>query len=92
LIGLGLFKFVYFEISGTKSVGGPCTATVAFTVDRSGRVLSARLAGSSGDSILDQEAVALARRVSPVPPPPANVGNGGSILLSVPVRFGASPN
>lgn len=68
--------------------GGRGTSTVAFTIDRSGHVLSARLAGSSGDAILDQEAVALARRVSPVPPPPANVGNGGSILLAVPVRFG----
>jgi protein TonB len=64
------------------------TATVAFTIDRSGRVLSARLAGSSGDAALDAEALALARRVSPVPPPPPDVG-GGSILLAVPVRFGA---
>lgn len=68
--------------------GGRGTATVAFTIDRSGRVLSARLASSSGDAALDQEAVALARRVSPIPAPPANIGNGGSILLAVPVRFG----
>jgi len=68
--------------------GGRGTATVAFTIDRSGRVLSARLARSSGDVALDQEAVALARRVSPVPPPPPDIGRGGSILLAVPVRFG----
>lgn len=68
--------------------GGQGTATVAFTIDRSGRVLSARLAASSGDAALDAEAVALARRVSPVPPPPPNLGNGGNILLAVPVRFG----
>lgn len=68
--------------------GGRGTATVAFTIDRSGRVLSARLARSSGDTALDQEAVALARRVSPVPAPPADIGQGGSILLTVPVRFG----
>ena len=70
------------------SGGGRGTATVAFTVDRSGRVLSARLARSSGDSALDQEAVALTHRVSPIPAPPANIGGGGSILLAVPVRFG----
>lgn len=70
------------------SGGGQGTATVAFTIDRSGRVLSARLARSSGDSALDAEAVALARRVSPLPPPPAELGHGGSILLAVPVRFG----
>lgn len=67
--------------------GGHGTATVAFTIDRSGHVLSARLARSSGDAALDQEAVALAHRVSPVPPPPPDVA-GGSILLAVPVRFG----
>ena len=67
--------------------GGHGTATVAFTIDRSGNVLSARLARSSGDASLDQEAVGLARRISPVPAPPADVG-GGSILLAVPVRFG----
>lgn len=66
--------------------GGQGTATVAFTIDRSGRVLSARIARSSGDAALDAEAVALARRVSPVPPPPADIGSGGNIMLVVPVR------
>ena len=67
--------------------GGRGTATVAFTIDRSGRVIGARLSGSSGNAALDQEAVALARRASPVPAPPANVG-GGNVLLAVPIRFG----
>jgi periplasmic protein TonB len=59
---------------------------VAFTIDRSGRVLSARLIRSSGSAVLDQEAVSLARRASPVPPPPPNIG-GGTIVVTVPVRF-----
>ncbi len=66
--------------------GGAGTSSIAFTIDRSGRVLSARLIRSSGSAMLDQEAVALARRASPVPAPPPNIG-GGSIVLSVPVRF-----
>lgn len=66
--------------------GGGGTSSVAFTIDRTGRVLSARLLRSSGSAMLDQEAVALARRASPVPAPPANMG-GGSVVLSVPVRF-----
>lgn len=66
--------------------GGGGTSSVAFTIDRSGRVLSARLIRSSGSRILDQEAVALARRASPLPAPPANI-SGSSITLSVPVRF-----
>lgn len=66
---------------------GTGIVTVAFTIDRSGRVLSARLVRGSGDAALDNEAVALARRASPVPAPPPNVGGGGSIVLAVPIRF-----
>ncbi len=65
--------------------GNRGTATVAFSIDRSGRVLSARLARSSGNANLDKEAIALVRRASPVPPPPANVP-GNSVLLSAAVR------
>jgi protein TonB len=60
---------------------------VAVTIDRAGRVLSARLARSSGNATLDQEAVALAHRASPVPPPPPDVGRGGNVALVVPVKF-----
>lgn len=62
-------------------------AQVAFTIDRAGRVLSSRLVRGSGDSALDNEAVAMMRRASPVPAPPQGVGGGGSITLAVPVRF-----
>ena len=65
----------------------PGTVQVAFSIDRSGRVLSSRVVGSSGDSALDAEAAAMIRRASPVPAPPAGVGGGGAISLSVPVRF-----
>nr|WP_249729770.1 energy transducer TonB [Chelatococcus sp. YT9] len=59
---------------------------VAFTIDRSGRVLSARVARSSGAALLDQEAVAIVRRASPVPAPPADIG-GATIPLAIPIRF-----
>ncbi|TDR85116.1 TonB family protein, partial [Enterovirga rhinocerotis] len=49
-------------------------------------VLSARLIGSSGDPRLDAEAASLPRRASPVPPPPAGIG-GGTVALTVPIRF-----
>jgi periplasmic protein TonB len=67
--------------------GGRGMPEVAVTIDRAGRVLSARLARSSGNATLDQEAVALAHRASPVPPPPPDVGKGGNVALTVPVRF-----
>lgn len=64
----------------------PGTVQVAFSIDRGGRVLSARLVRGSGDSALDEEAVAMIRRASPVPAPPDGLG-GSAIALSVPVRF-----
>jgi protein TonB len=64
----------------------PGTVQVAFSIDRGGRVISARLAGSSGDAALDDEAVAMIRRASPVPAPPDGVG-GPVVALAVPVRF-----
>jgi protein TonB len=64
--------------------GAGGTSHVAFTIDRTGRVLSARLVRSSGNAALDGEAVALARRASPVPAPPASMIKG-SITLTAPV-------
>lgn len=65
---------------------GSGKARVAFTIDRAGRVLAARLVGSSGNDRFDEEAVAMVRRASPVPPPPADVP-GSSISFTVPVDF-----
>ncbi len=65
---------------------GTGTAMIAFSMNRSGQVTSARLLQSSGDRALDEEAVSLPRRASPLPPPPSEVG-GGAINLNVPVRF-----
>lgn len=65
---------------------GTGVVSVAFTIDRAGRVLSSRLVRSSGDAALDAEAVSLPRRANPVPAPPPNIG-GGSITLAVPIRF-----
>lgn len=62
------------------------TSLVAFNVNRSGAVTATRLVRSSGDGQLDQEAVSLPRRASPLPPPPEGM-SGGSIALTVPVHF-----
>lgn len=61
-------------------------STVAFSIDRSGRVLTARVVTSSGNSALDQEAVALTQRASPVPVPPSDIA-GSPLYLKVPIRF-----
>jgi protein TonB len=66
------------------AAGATGTAMLAFVLNRSGQVISARLAGSSGSAALDQEVVAMAHRASPFPAPPAGEG---SLSFTVPVRF-----
>ncbi len=58
-------------------------ATVRFSIDPAGNVLSVSLARSSGIPELDEEVVAMVRRASPVPTPPP----GAKLDVSVPVRF-----
>lgn len=59
---------------------------VRFSLDRQGRVLSARLEAPSGFAMLDREAVGLPGRASPVPKPPEGIA-GDVIELVVPVEF-----
>ena len=59
---------------------------VAFTVDKGGRITSARVARSSGVPALDQAALDMVRRASPVPAPPPEIATS-SMKLAVPVDF-----
>ena len=59
--------------------------SVAFAINRAGAVVSARLISSSGDHALDEEAVALLHRASPVPAPPPQL-SAGVITLTVPIN------
>ena len=63
--------------------GATGVATVRFALDGVGAVTLADLAQSSGDSALDDEAVAAVRRASPLPVPPA----GAPRAYSAPIRF-----
>jgi protein TonB len=63
-------------------------AHLRFVMDRAGRILEASLVRSSGATILDDEALAMIRRASPLPLPPAAV-QGEHIELVVPIRFRA---
>jgi TonB family protein len=67
----------------TSDGHGTGVAIVHFSIDSRGRVTSVRLATSSGVSVYDQEALAMARRASPFPPPPDGKGRD----YSIPVRF-----
>ncbi|MFT0861533.1 energy transducer TonB [Ancylobacter sp. G4_0304] len=67
-----------------RAAGHQGRPRVAFSIDRSGRVLSVRLVGSSGNASLDAEAVEMIRRASPVPPPPPDITG---LNFTVPVLF-----
>lgn len=62
------------------------TPWIRFIMDRAGKVRSVRLERSSGFDALDREALALAKRAEPLPPPPDSVP-GERIELVLPVEF-----
>jgi protein TonB len=59
---------------------------IRFTIRRDGSVASCTLARSSGNSLLDEEAVSLPERAGPFPPMPDNI-SGEQLELTVPVNF-----
>ncbi len=71
---------------GAEHTGQQDTVMVRFVVDRSGQALSAEVIKSKGFALLDREAIALIRRASPLPRPPAEV-SGDEIELIVPIQF-----
>lgn len=61
-------------------------AGLNIAIDRRGNLAGARLVKSSGHAVLDQEALAVARRAAPYPRPPEGIG-GNTISFSVTLRF-----
>jgi len=59
---------------------------VRFTMDRNGRVLNASLASASTFEPLDEEAVSILRRATPLPAPPIEV-KGDPVTMVVPIQF-----
>jgi len=59
---------------------------INFVIDPSGNVLSVKLAGSSGNSEVDQLALEAARRASPVPAPPAAIAKA-RMPITLPLLF-----
>jgi periplasmic protein TonB len=69
-----------------RSSGEQGIATVAFTIDRQGRLLTSRIVQSSGSATLDQETLAMLVRAQPMPAPPTNIPDN-KLSFIVPVRF-----
>ncbi|WP_377298593.1 energy transducer TonB [Rhizobium sp. SGZ-381] len=63
------------------ATGRGSTAYVTFRIDDGGNLSAVSLARSSGYSDFDNYMVELVRRASPVPPPPAGIGNKVTVPL-----------
>jgi protein TonB len=60
--------------------------SVRFTLDRTGHVTAAQVVHSSGSVSLDEEALAVLQRASPLPAPPDQVA-GATFDLVLPIQF-----
>ncbi|HEY5226853.1 MAG TPA: TonB family protein [Methylovirgula sp.] len=61
---------------------------VSFTIDRSGHLLSATIAGGSGDAAFNTAALGMLKRSDPLPAPPPSIADDG-LTFKVPIIFHA---
>jgi protein TonB len=71
---------------GARARGLQGEVSVEFTLDRAGRVVRSLVVKSSGSSLLDQEALAVLQRASPLPAPPDQLA-GNTFDLALPIQF-----
>lgn len=69
---------------GARAVG---VATVGFQIAADGTVSHVTLERSSGDAIIDRDALNLLHRASPVPPPPPERLQAGRVEVAIPVEY-----
>ena len=62
------------------------TVSLAFTLDRRGRVVASHISHSSGYVDLDQETLAMVQRAQPFPDPPPDIA-GQQFPFVVPLRY-----
>jgi periplasmic protein TonB len=74
----------YPDVARARSNQGD--VAVEFTIDRMGTLVASRVMQSSGSSVLDEEALAVLHRASPLPAPPAQV-SGTTFDLKLPIQF-----
>lgn len=73
----------YFPIEGCGQDG---QAKVAFKIDRTGKVLSSKVVGSTGFPVLDKAALKTVQNAQPFPPPPPEA-TGDDLNLIAPMNF-----
>jgi protein TonB len=76
-------RYATYPANGGRESG---TVRVGVTIDRNGRLVSRRLAGSSGSSALDNAGMAVIERAQPYPRFPAGM-NQAQIALTIPLHL-----
>jgi periplasmic protein TonB len=77
-----------FQRYPEDALGVEGVVSVAFSINRQGKVVSSRIVKGSGSPLLDAEALDLIKRADPLPPPPAEIADS-QLLFLVPIRFTA---
>jgi protein TonB len=76
-------RYATYAANGSRESG---TVRVGVSIDRNGRLLSRRLAGSSGSSTLDSAAMAVIERAQPYPRFPPGMSQA-QIALTIPLHL-----
>jgi periplasmic protein TonB len=76
-------RYATYAANGNRESG---TVRVGVTIDRNGRLLSHRLAGSSGSAVLDSAAMAVIERAQPYPRFPPGMTQA-QIALTIPLHL-----
>jgi protein TonB len=76
-------RYATYAANGSRESG---TVRVGVSIDRNGRLLSRRLAGSSGSPVLDSAAMAVIERAQPYPRFPPGMGQA-QIALTIPLHL-----
>ncbi|WP_187972928.1 energy transducer TonB [Aquibium microcysteis] len=72
--------------AAARNAGITGVTRLSIVIDRAGGLAGARVSSGSGHAMLDQEALAVARRAAPYPRPPEGVG-GNTFSIAVTLRF-----
>lgn len=64
---------------------------VRFTIDARGQVLAYELVGQSGNPHLDRATLEMVRRAQPLPPPPAELLDNGTLEIEAPIAYELKP-
>jgi protein TonB len=77
----------YPEAAKRREKPGIRTSSLRFTVDAEGRVLAYELVGRSGNPLIDRATLEVIRKAQPLPKPPPELLNGGTLEIIMPLSY-----